>query len=75
MNERLIIKSWGRVVIPKKVTERIRREVGEEGVKIFQLLHELADENGQIQFDGNEDEMIEKLQTLYAVRFGGDADA
>ena len=67
-------KSRGDVVIPSKVIKRIRREMGDEGVKLFQLLCELADENGQIQFEGNEDEMIEELQNLYAAHFRGHKD-
>lgn len=67
-----IKKPWGDVVIPRKVVRRIRREMGEEGVKLFRLLCELADEKGQIRFDGNEQEMIEQLQDLYAARFGDD---
>ena len=63
------------VVIPRKVIKRIRREMGEEGVKLFQLLCELADENGQIRFEGNEEEMMEQLQDIYAVRFGDLEDA
>lgn len=63
------------VVIPRKVIKRIRREMGEEGVKLFQLLCELADKNGQIVFDVNENGMIEQLQDLYAARFGSDGDA
>ena len=70
-----IKKSWGEVVIPKKTVKRIRREIGEEGLKLFQLLCELADENGQIKFEGSEDEMIEQLHDLYTARFGDLKDA
>jgi hypothetical protein len=70
-----IKKPRGDVVIPNKVIKRIRREMGEEGVKLFQLLCELADENGQIRFEGNEEEMMEQLQDIYAVRFGDSEDA
>ena len=75
MSELRIKKPGGEVVIPKKVMKRIRREMGEEGVRIFQLLLELADENGQIRFDGDEEDMIEQIQDLYAARFGGDEHA
>jgi hypothetical protein len=70
-----IKKPRGDVVIPNKVIKRIRREMGEEGVKLFRLLCELADENGQIRFEGNEEEMMEQLQDIYAVRFGDSEDA
>jgi hypothetical protein len=70
-----IKKPRGDVVIPNKMIKRIRREMGEEGVKLFQLLCELADENGQIKFEGNEGEMIEELQNLYVARFGDFKDA
>ncbi len=75
MSKLQIKKLQGDVVIPKKLVKRIRREMGEEGVKLFRLLCELADENGQITFDGDENEMIEQIQDLYAARFGGDEDA
>lgn len=72
MNEMRIKKPGGDVVIPGRVVRKIRREMGEEGVRVFQLLCELVDENGQIVFSGTEDDMIQQIQDLYAVRFGGD---
>jgi transcription initiation factor IIE alpha subunit len=65
-----IKKPGGAVMVPKKVVKRIRREMGDEGVKLFQLLCELADENGQICFEGSEDEVKEQLAALYEARFG-----
>jgi hypothetical protein len=55
----------------KKMLKRLRRELGEEGVEIYQLLCELADDKGQIKFEGTEDDMIKQIQDLYATRFGG----
>ena len=59
----------------KKMLKKMRRELGEEAVNVYQLLCELADENGENKFEGTEDEVIKELQDLYAARFGGDRGA
>jgi hypothetical protein len=72
MSNLRIKKPWGEILIPKKQIDKIRKELGEEGVRVFQLLCELADDNGEIHFDGD---MYEQLATLYEARFTGDKDA
>ena len=72
MGKLRIKKPSGDVVIPEGDIRKIREELGEEGVKLFRLLLELADENGQIVFSGTEEDMIEQIQNLYAARFGGE---
>jgi len=54
----------------KKDLRRIKRAMGVEGAKIYRLLLELADENGQICFEGSEEDMIREIQRLYAIRYG-----
>jgi hypothetical protein len=75
MNELRIKKPWGEIVIPSKVVKRIRRHMGQEGVNLFQLLCELADEKGQVRFDGNPDQVGQTIAALYEARFGDAADA
>lgn len=55
----------------KKMLKKMRRELGEEATNIYQLFCELADDKGQIKFEGTEDELIREIQDLYAARFGG----
>jgi hypothetical protein len=75
MNELRIKKPWGEVVISGKVVKRIGRRMGQEGVNLFQLLCELADEKGQIRLDGTPDQVAQTIAELYEVRFGDEADA
>lgn len=60
-----------KIKIPKKIRRKIKRELGQEGLNLFQLLTELADENGEIRLEGSEDEAMEQLAKLYEARFGG----
>ena len=55
----------------KKNLRRIKKAMGPEGVKFYRLLLDLADENGQIWFEGSEEDMIREIQRLYAVKYGG----
>lgn len=50
---------------------RIRKVLGTQGVKLYRLLRDLADENGEIHFEGSEQDMIREIQRLYAARYGG----
>ena len=56
--------------ISKKIRKKIKKEMGQEGLNLMQLLTELADENGEIHFDGSEEELSEELARLYEARFG-----
>ena len=56
----------------KEDIERIKQMLGPEGVKVYGLLLEFADEDGQIHFDGSEEDMLKEIQRLYLVRFGGE---
>jgi len=59
----------------KKILKKMQRELGEEAANLYQLFCELADDKGQIKFEGTEDEVIREIQDLYAARFGGDRGA
>lgn len=60
-----------KVKIPRKIRRRIKKQFGQEGLKLLQLLTELADENGEIHLEGSEREAMEELTRLYETRFGG----
>lgn len=53
---------------------RIKKALEPEGAKVYGLLLELADENGQICFEGSEEDMLKEVQRLYAARYGGRVD-
>lgn len=55
----------------KRRLKTITKKLGQDGARVYQLLCELADEDGQIRFEGSEEDMIREIQKLYAVRYGG----
>jgi hypothetical protein len=57
--------------IPKRESRQIRKAIGIKGVRLYRLLLELADQNGEIHFEGSEEDMIREIQKLYAVTYGG----
>lgn len=64
------MKIQGKNRLLKRDLKEIKKAMGPEGVKLYKLLVELADENGEIHFEGSEQDMIREIQKLYAVRYG-----